>query len=415
MTESILANSTIEDLREIWHESSSVARRTPVFSSSSLSESCGGDIALKAESLQRTGSFKLRGALAKVRTIDPVGCTGVVAGSAGNHAQSLAYAARWRGLGCRVFMPREASISKVAAVRAFGATVDLDGSSVDECVDLARRAAEDEGLVFVHPFDDATIVRGQAGLGLELSDQIPDLRLVLVPVGGGGLAAGVAMAIKQLKPSVRIVGVQSESWPAAAKSVTEGHSTTILGGPTLADGIAIKRPGGLTLALLERWLDDIVTVDDESVAEAMVYLLERSKLVVEGAGAVTVGAIRNGAVSPALSGRTVAILSGGNVDAHVLTRVIGHHETSSGRRIRFFTSVADRPGGLVALLATISEAGGNVLDVSHVRDGVDIGVGETGVEVSIATRGRNHANALREAIVNAGYVINSVDPAVRED
>lgn len=413
MADTTQAHATVERLRSVWNDSRSVVRQTPVYSIASLSKACGGDIAVKAENLQRTGSFKLRGALAKVRTLDPATCAGVVAGSAGNHAQSLAYAARWRGLDCRVFMPEAAAISKVAAVRAFGASVDLEDETVDECVECAKRVADEEGSVFVHPYDDATVVEGQAGLGLELADQVRDLGLVLVPVGGGGLAAGVAMALKQLQPNVRIIGVQSASWPAAAQSIAEGHSTAVLGQPTLADGIAIKRPGGLTLALLERWLDDIVTVDDECVAEAMVFLLERAKLVVEGAGAVTVGALRSTAVAPAASGRTVAILSGGNVDAHVLAAVIGHHETTAERRVRFFTSVPDRPGGLVAFLTTISEAGGNVLNVSHVRDGIDIEVGETGVEVTIATRGADHVDALEASIAGAGYSMITVDPRQR--
>lgn len=393
----------VDRLRETWAESRGIVRETPVYSLASLSAECGGEVAVKAECLQRTGSFKLRGALAKIRTLDPADCPGVVAGSAGNHAQSLAYAARSRGLKCQVFMPEAAPISKVSAVRAFGASVERGGVDVDWCIARARQVSEEEGWEFVHPYDDATIVEGHAGVGLELADQVPDLGLVLIPVGGGGLAAGTAMALKQLRPDVRIVGVQSASWPAVAQSIADGRSKAIFGEPTLADGIAVKRPGGMTLGLLERWLDEIVTVDDACVAKAMVFLLERAKLVVEGAGAVVVGALMSGSVSPAASGRSVAVLSGGNVDANVLGSVIARQETESERRLRFFTSIPDRPGGLVAFLSTISELGGNVLDISHVRDGVDVAVGETAIEVTIATRGAEHGGAVLAALEEGGY------------
>src|SRR4051794_38499924 len=284
----------VDAVRDARERTRDLVRHTPVLTSRSLSEECGGTVLLKAENLQRTGSFKLRGALSKVDRL-PAG-TGVVAGSAGNHAQSLAYAARARGLGCEVFMPAEASLSKVAAVRGFGGAVSLGGASVDECVARARERAEETGAVFVHPFDDAEIVAGQGTLGLELLDDVPDLATIVVPVGGGGLIAGVAGVIRAARPEVRIVGVQARACSAYPASLAQHRPVEVAAAPTIADGIAIKRPGGLTLPLVEAWVDEFVAVDEDDVADAMVVLLERAKLVVEGAGAVGIAALLTRAV-----------------------------------------------------------------------------------------------------------------------
>jgi threonine dehydratase len=396
---------SINRIREVHAASRGLVRETPAFTLSSLSKTCGGRIVVKAENLQRTGSFKLRGAIAKVRTLDPRTCPGVVAGSAGNHAQALAYAARWRDLPCRVFMPEGAAISKVEAVRAFGARVEQSARTVDACVEQAHEVAAAEGLAFVHPFDDLDVIAGQAGVGLELVKQAADLRLILVPVGGGGLASGVALAVKRLRPEARVVGVQSAVWPALARSITDHQAIAIAGQDTLADGIAIKQPGELTLPILEEWLDDILVVEDDAVGEAMVFLVERAKLVAEGAGSVPVAALLAGVIRPAESGTTVALVSGGNVDAHVLAAVIGRHETHVGRRHRLFTCVPDRPGGLARLLQTVATVGGNVLDVTHVRDGVELPVGHTGVELLVETRGMEHDRILSSTLEEAGFEI----------
>jgi threonine dehydratase len=380
-----------------------LVRHTPVLTSRSLSDECGGTVLLKAENLQRTGSFKLRGALAKVDRID--GATAVVAGSAGNHAQSLAYAARARGLACEVFMPAEASLAKVAAVRGFGGTVRLGGDSVDGCVASARERAAETGAVFVHPFDDPEVVAGQGTLGLELLEDVEDLATVVVPVGGGGLIGGVAGVLKAARPGVRVLGVQVESCSAYPASLARGEPVEAAGGPTIADGIAIKRPGGLTLPLVREWVDDIVVVAENDVAEAMVLLLERAKLVVEGAGAVGVAALLAGAVVPDERGATVVVLSGGNVDAGVLATVALRHETAEGRRLRFFTRVEDRPGGLARLLTRIAEAGGNLVTVTHVREAVPLHLRQTGVDLLLETRGADHAAELIAALEAAGYGI----------
>jgi threonine dehydratase len=388
-----------------------LVRHTPVLTSRSLSDECGGTVLLKAENLQRTGSFKLRGALAKVDRIDPG--AGVVAGSAGNHAQSLAYAARARGMACEVFMPAEASLSKAAAVRGFGGAVRIGGASVDACVARARERAEETGAVFVHPFDDPEIIAGQGTLGLELLEDVPDLAMVVVPVGGGGLISGIAGVVKAARPDVRVIGVQAAACSAYPASLAGGAPVEVAAGPKIADGIAIKRPGGLTLPLVADWVDGFVTVAEDDVAEAIVLLLERAKLVVEGAGAVGIAALRTGAIVPAAEGATVVVLSGGNIDAGILAGVARRHETNEGRRMRLFTRVDDRPGGLARLLVRVAEAGGNLVTVNHLREAVPLHVRETGVDLVMETRGEEHARAIVASLEGAGYEVERFDGSGR--
>ena len=386
---------------------SALARHTPVLSSRSLSERCGGRVLLKAENLQRTGSFKLRGAVHKISRLDRP--SGVVAGSAGNHGQSLAYAARAEGVPCEVFMPREAPVAKVAAVQAFGGTVHLAGDSVDECVRSARERAAETGAGFVHPFDDPDVILGQATLGLELLEDVPDLGAVVVPVGGGGLISGVAGVIKAARPSARVIGVQVDACAPFPESLKSHSPITFDARATIADGIAIKRPGEITLPLVERWVDELVTVGEDDTAEAMVWLMERAKLVVEGAGAVGVAALLAGALKPAAVGPTVLVLSGGNVDAGLLAQIAQRHETTAGRRVRLFTRISDRPGGLAALLTLIADAGGNVVHADHVREAVSLHVRETGVELALETRSAEHGNEIVAGLESAGYKVTRLD------
>ena len=383
-------------------------RRTPLLTSRGLSDACGGQVVLKAENLQRTGSFKLRGAAHRIAHLaDP---TAVVAGSAGNHAQSLAYAARARGIPCEVFMPREAPVAKVAAVQAFGATVDLAADSVDEAVARAIARADQTGAAFVHPFDDPDVILGQATLGLELLADVPDLATVVVPVGGGGLISGVAGVLKTLRPQIRVVGVQAAACAAFPPSLSGGGPETIAPRmATIADGIAVKRPGDTTLALVRRWVDEIVVVDEDETADAMVWLLERSKLVVEGGGAVGVAALLAGKVAPASTGATAAILSGGNVDAGLLAAIAQRHEATEGRRVRLFTRISDRPGALASLLTEIARGGGNVVHAGHVREAAPLHVRETGVEITLETRGPEHGNAIIAALQAAGWDVQRVE------
>jgi len=386
-----------------------LVRDTPVLSSNSLSERIGGRALLKAESLQRTGSFKLRGALAKLAALGRP--TAVVSGSAGNHGQSLAYAARARSVPCEVFMPRDAPVSKVAAVRGFGGVVHLYGDSVDDCIAAARERAAELGGAFVHPFDDPDVILGQASLGLELLAAVPDLARVIVPVGGGGLISGVAGAIKSQRPEVTIVGVQAAACAPLVRAHHDDAWSPAEVRPTIADGIAVKRPGALTRPLIERFVDEMCVVEEDDVAEAMVWLLERSKLVVEGAGAVGVAALLIGATTTSPAGSTVAVLSGGNVDAGLLSLVAQRHETGAGRRLRLFTRIADRPGGLAGLLTLVAESGANVRSVDHVREAVPLHVRQTGVELLLETRGEEHAREILQALATAGYETQALPEA----
>jgi threonine dehydratase len=386
---------------------SSLARHTPLLSSRSLSERCGGRVLLKAENLQRTGSFKLRGAVHKISHLD--GAAGVVAGSAGNHGQSLAYAARAQGIACEVFMPRDAAVAKVAAVQAFGGVVNLGGDSVDACVAAALERAAETGAGFVHPFDDPDVILGQSTLGLELLQDVPDLETVVVPVGGGGLISGVAGAIKTSRPKTRVIGVQVDACAPFPASLRAHAPVTFDAWATIADGIAVKRPGEITLELVQRWVDELIVVKEDDIADAMVWLLERAKLVVEGGGAVGVAALLAGQISPSPRGSTVIVLSGGNVDAGLLAAIAQRGETTAGRRLRLFTRISDRPGGLAALLTEIAEAGGNVVHADHVREAVSLHVRETGVEIALETRGAEHGDAIVTALESAGYAVRRLD------
>ncbi|MEA2323251.1 MAG: threonine dehydratase [Solirubrobacteraceae bacterium] len=394
---------TPEDIARARAAVADVARHTPVLPSLTLTERVGGDVVLKAENLQRTGSFKIRGALNKLAALGDACARGVTAGSAGNHAWALAQAAHTRGVPCEVFMPADASISKAEGCIALGAIVHSGGDSVDECVALARARAAEAGMAFVHPFDDPDVIAGQGTLGLELLDDIPDLAKVVVPVGGGGLASGVAIAVKSARPDVEIVGVQVETVAAFPGSLKRGEPVAVGAALTIADGIAVKRPGDLTLPLVERWLDDVVVVPEDDVAEAIVLCMERAKLVVEGAGAVGVAALLGGQTAPAAHGTTAVILSGGNVDAGLLASVARRHETEAGRRLVLFTRVPDRPGNLARLLSLVGRTGANLVDVEHLREGLDLHVRETAVQLVLETRSRDHAREVCEAVAEAGY------------
>jgi threonine dehydratase len=379
-----------------------VVRRTQIIESRFLSRTAGGAIALKAENLQRTGSFKLRGALNKISTFEP-GTKGVVTGSAGNHGQSLAYAARARDLEATIFMPERAALGKIAAAREFGAEIVLEGDSVDRSIEAAQAHADELGLAFVHPFDDPAVIAGQGTVGLEILEEVPGLARVIVPVGGGGLASGIAAAIKGSRDGVEVIGVQAEACAAVPGSLTEGRPVAVEGASTLADGIAVKQPGAVTLPLLESLVDEIAVVGEDAIADAIVMLLERKKLVVEGAGAVGMAALLSGVVEPADSGTTVLVLSGGNIDPGVLADITRRHETSKGRRLRLFTTIPDEPGSLATLLTCLGEGGANLIDVAHVREGVGLSVRETGVELVMETRGPDHATRLLALIEKRGY------------
>jgi threonine dehydratase len=394
---------TADDVQRARRAIADVAKRTPVLPSITLTQRLGADVTLKAESLQRTGSFKLRGALNKLAALGEECSRGVTAGSAGNHAWALAQAADARGVPCEVFMPTEAPLSKAEGCSALGAIVHRGGTSVEECVAAARERAREAGMAFVHPFDDPDVVAGQGTLGLELLEDVADVAKVVVPVGGGGLASGVAIAMKSARPEIEIVGVQVEAMATYPQSLRQGEPIEVPARLTIADGIAVKRPGELTLGLIRDWVDDVVVVPEDDVAEAMVLLMEKAKLVVEGAGAVGVAALLGGQTAPAPSGTTVVVLSGGNVDAGLLASIARRHESEAGRRLVVFTRVPDRPGSLARLLSLVGEAGANLVDVEHLREGLDLHVRETAVQLVLETRGREHADDVIAQLRDAGY------------
>jgi threonine dehydratase len=378
--------------------------RTPVLRSGELSRRFGGEVTLKAECLQRTGSFKIRGAS---NAIERMGAraleAGVCAASAGNHAQAVAVAAGRRGVRAELFMPSSAPLAKMAAVRAAGGVVRLVSGAYDEAGAAAREHSEATGTALIHAFDDPTVVAGQGTIGLEIAADRPSTRLIVVPLGGGGLAAGIGIAAASRLQGVRIVGVQAEACAPYPASLAAHRPIGARGRSTICDGIAVKQPGELTLPLVARHVDEIVTVTDDEAAEAMVLLLERSKLVVEGAGAVAVAAILHRKVRPPADGETCAVLSGGNVDAGRLVECIRLGETAAGRRAVLVTVVPDRPGALAGLLRIVAEQGANVLDVAHLREGVDLHVRETAIRLVLQTDGPDHRDRILKAIEAEGF------------
>jgi threonine dehydratase len=396
------------DLQAARRAVSGVAVRTPTLACEELGELIGSPVAVKAECLQGTGSFKLRGALSKVAALGERATAGLITASAGNHARAVAQAARVRGVGCEVFMPRDAPVSKVAAVRELGAHVQLDGESVDDALGLASERARSTGAAMVHPFDDLEVIAGQGTLALELLEDVPDLARVVVPVGGGGLASGIGIALRRARAQVELVGVQARMCAPYVEALARGGSPgagELAAAATIADGIAVKRPGVLTLALLRELLDGLETVTEEEIAESMVFLVEHARLVAEGAGAVAVAALRGGRLGP-VSGTTVAIVSGGNVDSGLLAGLLLRHETEEGRRVRLFTRVPDRPGALAELLDLVARTRANLLSVEHVREAVPLHVRETGIELTLETRGPGHTDELLAALQVGGYDVS---------
>jgi threonine dehydratase len=301
-------------------------------------------------------------------------------------------------------MPEPAPIAKVEAARELGAEIQMVGATVDDALLAAREfAARDERVAFVHPFEDPYVIAGQGTIGLELLAQVPELARVIVPIGGGGLISGVALALKSERPSIEVVGVQAASCAPVRGSLEQGKPVAVESALTIADGIAVKRPGELTLSMIERWVDDVVAVEEDEVAEAMVFLLERAKLVVEGAGAVGAAALLSGRTAASRDGITVVLLSGGNVDAGLLAEVARRHESQAGRRLVLLASLPDRPGSLARLLALVGELRANLLDVEHIREGFDLHVRETAVQLVLETRGEAHARRVTESVRQAGY------------
>jgi threonine dehydratase len=378
---------TVRDIEEARERLVGITRETPVYGSETFSRLSGREVWLKAENLQRTGAFKARGAVNKIATLsDDERAAGVAAASAGNHGQAVAWAARQAGIRARIFVPQDAPMAKVEACRNYGAETVMVGASFEEAMAAARAYVEEAGATFVHPFEDPIVIAGQGTIGLELAAQVPSVGTVLIPVGGGGLAAGIATALRARMPDVRIVGVQ------AGKS-----------GYTIADGIFVKHPGELTMSILDNALDDMVHVADEEISEAIVLLLERTKLVVEGAGAVGVAALLTGKAGG--DGPVAVVLSGGNIDPTLLISVMRHGLTVAGRYLVLRTRVPDRPGELIKLLQLCADERVNVVSVEHHREGVQLSVAETEVELTLATRDRDHREQVVRVLEQHGYPI----------
>jgi threonine dehydratase len=381
-----------------------VAVLTPMEESRWLSALTGGRVRLKCENLQRTGSFKTRGAYVRIaRLSTEERANGVVAASAGNHAQGVALAAQMLGIKATVFMPEGAAIPKEKATRGYGADVVLHGRHLEDALARALEFSAATGAVLIHPFDHVDIVAGQASAGLEILEQAPDAETVLVPTGGGGLLAGIALAIKSHRPEVRIIGVQAEGAAAFPRSLAEGSPQQLESMQTMADGIAVGRPGEVTFRAVQEHVDDIITVSEESLSRALLALLERAKMVVEPAGAAAVAAILDH--PSAYAGPTVAVLSGGNIDPLLLGKVIRHGLASAGRYLYLRVCIPDRPGGLARLLAELGEAGANILDVSHERISADLRLDEVEVRLQMETRGEPHAEQVLTRMRECGYRI----------
>ncbi|MGY2022855.1 threonine ammonia-lyase [Nocardia gipuzkoensis] len=388
-----------------------VIRRTPLVASRVLSERVGADVWLKCENLQRTGSFKPRGAYNRIANLPQEARErGVVAASAGNHAQGVAWAASSLGIAATVFMPVGASLPKLMATKAYGAQVRQVGETIDESLDAALDFADRTGATLIHPFDHPDIVAGQATVGGEIGEQLPEVGTVLVPTGGGGLLAGVAVALRHLTPNVRVIGVQAAEAAAWPDSLAAGRPVRVERMSTMADGIAVGQPGMVPFSEVAQHVSRIVTVDEEALSQALLLCLERAKLIVEPAGAAAVAALMSHAPEELdLRGPVCAILSGGNIDPLLLTRVIGHGLSAAGRYLAVRVTISDRPGALGALLAVIGKTGASVVDVAHSRTGTWLAVDEVEVALTLETRGSGHRDDVLIALANAGYAVRVSD------
>jgi threonine dehydratase len=399
---------TLDDVLAARELLAGIARKTPVEGSRPLSQAVGGPVHLKCENLQRAGSFKIRGAYTRMSRLSPAErAAGVVAASAGNHAQGVALAASMLDIRATVFMPHGAPIPKVLATRGYGAQVRFAGATLDEALVDARAFEAETGAVLIHPFDHPDIVAGQGTCGLEILEQVPDVRTILVCTGGGGLLAGIALAVKSTRPEVRVIGVQAERAAAYPASLAAGHPVKLAEMATMADGIAVGLPGQVPFELVRDHVDEIRTVSEESLSRALLLCLERAKLVVEPAGAAAVAAILDdpGAFEPPV----VAVLSGGNIDPLLMLRVLRYGLVAAGRFLSLSVRVPDRPGNLAALLASLAAVGANVLEVSHARIAHSLGLHEVDIAIEVETRGEPHAEEVLARLRAEGYAVTTLD------
>ena len=395
---------TLADVESAQELLAGIVRRTPVEPNRALSERVGGPVALKCENLQRAGSFKIRGAYTRIARLSrEQRAQGVVAASAGNHAQGVALAGQMLDTMVKVYMPLNAPLPKVQATRAYGAEVEFVSGGVDECLVHAGAWAEAAGAVLIHPFDHADIVAGQGTVGLEILEQVPEVNTVLVCTGGGGLLAGIATAVRGRRPDVTVIGVQAEGAAAYPPSLSVGEPLRLGSMTTMADGIAVGRPGDVPFALVQARGDGVVTVSEELISRALVFLLERAKLVVEPAGAAGVAAMLDPELAARLRPPVVAVLSGGNIDPILMMRVIRHGMAAAGRYMQVRLRAPDRPGSLATVLGVLAGTEANVIEIEHVRTGVRLSVDEVEIALRLETRGPDHCRVVLAALRSAGY------------
>jgi len=376
---------------------------SPCQRSAALSEMTGQQVFLKLDNLQRTGAFKERGALNRILLLsDDEKRRGVIAASAGNHAQAVAYHATQRGIPARIVMPLMTPLVKISATRGFGADVILHGANYDEACDEALRICTADGLTFLHPFDDHAVINGQGTIGLELLEQVQGLQAVVVPIGGGGLISGVACALKESNPGIRVVGVQTERLPSMLRAIENGGPVTLPAEATIADGIAVRRAGELTLPQVQRFVDEIVTVDEDEIANAIMVLLEMEKTLAEGAGAVALAALLQKKTSLKTE-RTAVLVCGGNIDVSLLARIIERGLVKDGRRIRIRVHLADRPGALHQLTKILSDQRANIVETLHNRAYYGVNLGDTVIDITLETRGASHITQIADALSVEGY------------
>lgn len=382
---------------------------TPMLVGAQLSEDVGCRIVLKPENMQAGGSFKLRGAYNKLMLLTPEQRgRGVIAASMGNHAQGVALSARLFGVPATIVMPEEASLAKITATERLGATVVLHGASFDDAMAHARALQQEHDYTFVHAFDDLHIISGQGVVGLEILDDAPDVDTIIVPIGGGGLIAGIACAVRALRPATRIIGVQAAGCATVHPSLAAGEPVTVAQARTIADGIAVKRPGDITLPLIRDLVDEVVTVSEDEIANAVFYTLQQLRLVVEGAGAVGVAALLSGRIAPRPEEQVCVVLSGGNIDANLISRLIDQSLTRAGRYIALRTSVPDKPGNLSRLTQCIAAAGANVIEIQHRRSVWGVPLDHTGLEMILEVRDAAHGQAVEQSLASAGYVFERI-------
>ena len=400
---------TIADVEAASVTLGGVIVKTPLLASDRLSQDTGAQVYVKAENTQRAGSFKLRGAYTKMAALSAAERRrGVIAHSAGNHAQGVALAARLLGIPARVVMPEYAPLAKIMATRRYGAEVILHGASFDDAGAHARQIQQQEGLTYVHAFDDPRTVAGQGTIGLELLADLPEVDTVIVPVGGGGLIAGVAITIRARRPQTRIIGVQAEGCPSIRLSLAAGKPVAAPTADTMADGIAVKRPGDVTLPLIRDLVDDVITVDEDEIARGIVYALQNLRQVAEGGGAVGIAALLAGKIRLRPEERAAVVLSGGNIDATLLARVIEQVLVKQGRYVVLHTTVPDRPGNLAKLIDCVGSAGANIIDIHHRRAAWQVAIGRVGIELILEVRDEEHAGVLIRELEGRGYDIDRV-------